>query len=613
MNEPLVALLRVRESEGGWAAQLGAAGRRAAEGSLPAWQLVELERALSEALQPPRRVLLRGRDAETTEAEERAGQQLLQALCADPALAAAWSELRGEARGRGAPLRLAVDVLGARLSALPWELLTESAEGGQLEVSGGLVARLCAGEDAPPRAGSLRLRRWVPWRGDPVVEARLQALEALSHDLGLELIDALEEPARAGDVLHIITHGARAGDPFRLVAEGVERAGAEALAALQGALRGCRLAVLEVCHGGACTRSELGDLGRRLVAAGVPACLAPGQALGASASQAFLEGLYQGLVEGQDLPEATRAGRLRVREAGDPRPEERWHGFQLLVSTVSELAEAEAAGWRPEGWPRPAPEAAALLLGARELAERRGHGFVGLEHLCLALERAPGGGPLTARVRVKLGDAPARLLARLSRLEPQPEGQPDWRGTPRLRRWAGTLPPGFDLDALWRCVAEDPHHGLHALVDGGLLPPEQSPETVDPSLFFGEAPARESGPRGFGPAGALELIGGPEDGRVLRLRPGQSLGRAWEGAGAAPSLYAGTALGDRRLSRKALTWVGPGQLQLHRPAVLERWGQRQELRAPALSLSIGEQLLLTRSTRLLAVAGGDTDDSASPE
>ena len=94
------------------------------------------------------------------------------------------------------------------------------------------------------------------------------------------------------------------------------------------------------------------------------------------------------------------------------------------------------------------------------------------------------------------------------------------------------------------------------------------------------------------PARSLEVVLGPEDGRVLVLAPDQTLGRA--GGGADHALYADRA-SDRRLSRTHLRWLGDGEIELLGPARLgeERVEGRVQLR-------VGDRLALTPATVLWA-------------
>lgn len=599
MSAPCVLTVR-SAPDGAVRVAVGGLGRRSVEALVPMRVFAPIAEAVAALIRPQARVLVRGRDAVTAEAEARAGQQLARLIAEDRAVGAAFAALAGEAQGRGGPLVLVVDAV-ANLAALPWELLALAPDGPGIEASGaGAVARLVGGRPSPLAGGGLRrVLRWVPWPDDPICARRAAEVGALAERLGVPLVDL--DPARTptcgeGDLLHLITHGTRVGAQVRLLTAQGERAAAE-VGAVLGQPPPPR-AVLEVCHGAAATPAELDALSGQLLAAGVGACVAPADQLGVLAGAAFAEGLYAGLAEGRSLMEAVTAGRRRVRALADPRPAMRWHRVQLRLADLAPLEQGGAAGWRPQGWPRPGPEAAALLVRARAIAEARGHGFVGLEHLTAALEETPGGGPVTAHVRVKLGGVAERLMARVSRLDLNPEGAVDWGGTPRLRALGAGLLPGFEPDALWAAVAGDPNHALHGLASGPLLLPVDTLETARSTLMEG-APRAAGG--AVGVPDAYEVIGGPEDGRVLTPPAGEPLGRWWPGAREDGALYVGTWLIDRRLSRAHLRHLGPGRALIRRDGERERWGRRAPLPAGAAEVALSDVLILTRATRLRAV------------
>ncbi|MEQ1571948.1 MAG: hypothetical protein ABMA64_40345, partial [Myxococcota bacterium] len=102
-------------------------------------------------------------------------------------------------------------------------------------------------------------------------------------------------------------------------------------------------------------------------------------------------------------------------------------------------------------------------------------------------------------------------------------------------------------------------------------------------------PAWTPGEPSGGPAAALEVVLGPEDGRVLRLRPGEVVGRATGGRADVPLYVEGAT--DPRLSRTHLRWLGDGQLELLSAA---RIGGRQV--GGRISLQVGDRLALTRAT-----------------
>lgn len=132
---------------------------------------------------------------------------------------------------------------------------------------------------------------------------------------------------------------------------------------------------------------------------------------------------------------------------------------------------------------------------------------------------------------------------------------------------------GEDLASLipW----ESPVDALDTLVDSPL-------ETLPPD---GLGPPRLAAwPEG--PAVALEVVGGPEDGLRLAPRPGDTIGRWAAVDGPTLPLFRGTPVTDAKTSRALLTWNGDGTVTLKgaghrlRAGAVDRVGPgRVELRA----------------------------------
>lgn len=225
----------------------------------------------------------------------------------------------------------------------------------------------------------------------------------------------------------------------------------------------------------------------------------------------------------------------------------------LLAARLEELHRPAALRvWRPSGWPLPNAEAAALLEAARRYAMTRGSGYIGVEHLREIVQSGPA-------PRRPTGPRPWLHLDRL------PRRAPDWTGTPRLKALGLDLPEGFGLAELRQALASVDRPGAEA------------------------------------PATALEVYGGPEDGRLFTLRPGEWLGRDIPGLSPDHALYADTPLTDPHLPRRALEWLGPGRLSL--PRAVTRPGP--EIIGPGVvELWDGELLQLTRATAVRGVAEG---------
>ena len=95
------------------------------------------------------------------------------------------------------------------------------------------------------------------------------------------------------------------------------------------------------------------------------------------------------------------------------------------------------------------------------------------------------------------------------------------------------------------------------------------------------------------------MLGGPEDGRVLRLDVGDELGRASPDSAVQHTLYGGTALTDRHLSRRQLRWLGEGGVALlARARELRRPSGSAPLEGGTAQVYVGDVLALTQVTWL---------------
>jgi hypothetical protein len=563
----------------------------------------------------------RGHDAARTAVEEQAGRCLARVFTPAPlARALAWAQ--GNARARSVPLALVVDAPDLALRGLPWELLAAAADEPPLEESGAaFVARLAeAGGRQPTGHGSctaLRLLTWCPTPRDPACQAVLEHLAQLAaaHDLPAPL--ALDPAAgvfpprvpSTVDVLHVVCHGRVVADEGVLLAgPGDERAVGTAAHLLAAGLPGLALVVLDVCRGGSPTSEQLGNLAGRLVAAGAPACVAPRHATHVDAVRAFARGLHGALAAGEPILMAVAAGRREVRGLADPHLDARWNNATLLVAALDvPSAQPVTVGWTPSGWPQPNGRTAALLERARALALEQGGGFLGLHHLAAAFVEARLVEPALCRLQVLLPPAQdarwSNLLRGLRRLGPR-SGEPEL--TPRLRVYGVLLASGFDLTGLMGLIVADPNHGLHLLASRdlregcGLQIDEASQSTLSRTVEFRWE--KQESQTATAAARALQVVWGPEDGRVLVPRPGDVLGR-WD-AERPPSiaLYQGCGVVDRHLHRAQLTWLGEGRLQLWHEARRIRGRDEETLPAGPIELLAGDLLQLSPATWLRALA-----------
>lgn len=586
------------ERDGRWRIAVGDAGTRPAEAALPAEEAAALTAAVHGALEARPRVMVPGADQARSRAEEQAGALLLELLRRLPEPYGRLRELLGVAAGRGGLARVVVDAPEAAVRALPWELLAVAEQAPPLELTqAGAVFRLLPGRSAlPVEAGPLTIWRWTPTPADPSCERLGRALDASAalHGFALqELPPGGAPPAPGGpEILQVIAHGHRDLEAVGLRLGDAGRDAGTAAARLEPLLERASLVVLAVCGGADATPRELDNLAGRLAAAGARALVAPLDRVGVEALERFLAAFYEALAGGAPVEEAVVAGRRALRAWGHPHPHCRWANLALFVTDARALGQGPlvARRWRPEGWPRPGPEAAALL--ERALPRAEADGFLGFEHLLAALPETPGGGDLVGWLRRV---APARLapfLASLAQQSPQPEARPGPPLlTPRLRAWGERLEPDFDLDELAAALAADPDLALGLF---GALPMagDEDPYATMESLPPDELP----------PASTLSVLGGPEDGLRVRPLPGETIGRTAEPDGPTHALFRGARLWDRKLSRDHLRWLGPGRALLRRPATRLRGGAEEALPAGEIEVRVGDILVLTPATRLVGLS-----------
>ncbi|MCB9742120.1 MAG: CHAT domain-containing protein [Alphaproteobacteria bacterium] len=607
------------DADGSWRVELGHRDLRPVTGTLAAAEVAALVRDVPLMLEPDDApvVVVRGADADLTRAEENVGRRLSKVLTATPDIAASLAWQLGAAKERRELVVLVVDSEIPEVRGLPWELL--AGPGGAMLEAGqeALVARMTPGRPAsepPDEASQLELLVWCPAPDDPVSARLLSYLDAMCSQLGLPAPrrispDQPPPPREEGTarVLHVIAHGRKAQKQIELLVgeEGERVSAGTALHVLAPVLRDVELTVLHVCEGGVDLPVEIDGLVARFIRAGAPACVAPTTRLSLDASQAFLRALYPSLVSGGSLADAVASGRRAARALAIPHADSRWYNQVLFVGDMRVVAKPSVVHerWLPDGWPRPAPDAASLLDEAFRIACRTGSGFVGLEHLALALSRMPLGAAGLERVRFQLGLRRDEFLQYLSNFMPVSARKADWGGTLRLRGYGAALRPGFGLVELWDVITRDRTHFLREMVRGRLIGPstldslhsDRTEHSMDWTIDM--KPPK--------PVNALQVLGGPEDGRVLRMTEGEVIGRWSEAVDSDYTLYCESILVDRRLSRRHVRWLGEGRIELlKRARALIRRGFRDpEPLAPktVLRLEEGDVLQLSRATWLRAM------------
>lgn len=598
--------LRVEpEEEGGWRLWLAHRDSRDKPGHLPAPAVAGILAALQEATPSAGPVLLvPGDDVEVSAMELAAGRALAPALAASHALSRELAFYLGQVSA-DSPLLLVVSAADAAQRSLPWELLCESPQGSHLADRGIAIARLADGRPQPPRPArsTLRTLAWVPG-GDPLSASLLNALSAATQEHDLPAPEPLADAALPSEdeaaVLHLILHGTVEQEQLSLLVD-EDRHGAGGITQqLRAWLPQVDLVVLSVCESGTALREELDGLVGQLIQAGAPAVVAPADELSVEAAEAFSRGLVGALAAGAAVPTAVHTGRQAVRALALPYPDARWHALQLTVGDLNRTAPLIQPGWRPAGWPRPSAVAGQVLTQARALAADSG--FIGIEHLLLAMADAPPGENIPT-VRFLLRSNRSQIMARLGLLKTDAAVACDERGTLRLRSVGASLEHGFSVADLWQHLIREQHPVLVWYLGGQAVP---GPDTDSDATQRLETDPMVTA---FGPVDALEVLGGPECGRRLAFAPNARIGRWRAGAAeqvCALALFENTPLRDQTLSRSGvLRWRAPDRVETLSPhIVLYRRGMppiSPDAGAP-LWLRPGDALKLSRASWLLATS-----------
>lgn len=245
----------------------------------------------------------------------------------------------------------------------------------------------------------------------------------------------------------------------------------------------------------------------------------------------------------------------------------------------------------PSDWPPSHPSATAVLEAAEKLARQPDLGYIAVSHLAAAYVGPELDGPVSTWLRAHpverfrpLGVGALALAGPSGPLVP----------TPRLVELQRAMRPNFDAEALARALVLDPWSPLHraAGYDLGIV-------ARDPQLQSTLRTMETWRSEHAGVATSLQVLGGPEDGRHLRLAPGDTVGRSAEERGPTVALYEATRLRDLGLSRQHVRWEGPGLIRALRPIRHERLGVQTTRPAGApVAVQGGDVLLLTPDTLL---------------
>lgn len=502
------------------------------------------------------------------------------------------------------PLRILLDLRSEMLRLLPWELM-EAADNKLLPKG---IQWLRVGNAAGLNSSGPMLRRTqlevIIHVADPndkllegVAACLRAALQGMRGAKELRLGTGPLPPALPGSfrVLHI------------LCSSGITQA-LQLVNALVP-LRSMGLVVLDVC--GLETQEIEEKAGWRLILEGSQACVAPQLPMPPDASMAFSRSLYQGLLQGLDLPGMMEDSRRTLRALASAHVAGRWWGPTLLVAESAVLSAPPLRRLPLPGlWPSASPEMEEILDQASDLANN--YGFLGVEHLAAALVRVPKPGPV-------LGMAQPALQIVAAMLVPT-EGDGSMQISPRLGVLSQSLPEGFGLEALLRAIALIPWVGAilgTATVNHlrGLIS-HRNPRVETDYL---DEKTEQQLQRGL----ALEVLGGPDDGRILSLsNPEQILGR-WDPtlrvgpptllpgehlvlanhgreADLASRLFIGGHVVERTVSRRHLQFLPPRSIRVFGPTQLQRGDFSQPISGD-VELMKGDRLLLGVGTRLLVL------------
>lgn len=580
-------------------------GRAQARGGLPR-EVAATVRASASAL--PRRV-----EAFPTHPAVRAAWDREEQAIADrlwEALRAADEPLRALVRALGVPMdaerrpRLLLELQTPWLRDVPWELLALRGSAARPAL-GAVIARLEQSAGPAPAVGA-RLRHLVyaPDAEDPDMAQLLGGLARAADSAGIPLsswrpgtLPAADPPTL--DVLHVALHGRTGEDGIYLrISRDEEIPVHSFVQALAEVARRVALVALWSCHGLSPEHPALETLAGRLLAVGARAVLASTGPISTRWPGLWLSPFQECLARQLPLSEAAWLARdaLYTSQRADHR--DRVHTLRLHLG---DPGWDPRLYWIPPGYPSVSPALADLLTRAYELAIDRRSGFVGLEHLLLVAGQDPSAsGPLGAL-----------LAAPGTHLESTSRGLDVWKprvgmasacanplATPRLLAWGPALAAGAGPQDLWALAAETQAHLTQRGED-----PWETPGSFQDRSQPREADAAPLPALTLDPPGRLEVVGGPEDGRVLEPLAGQVIGRHHDDPHYAPDLglYARSPVEDRRLSRRHLQVLETGRvLLLRRGSALIRSGRRLPLPEGRRALITGDLLLLGDGTCLRA-------------
>ncbi len=592
----------VEQPSGGWMVSLGRPSQHRTTAFLGPDDVVEIMDAaaqVDDAEQWPH-IVVPGEDATWRALEEGAGRALGRVLSAAPALGRVLARAQGEADGANKQLTMGVDLGDPALASLPWELLASGPDGAGLEpASGGLVVRLAPGGARALRDAPIQPLVWsLPGGADDDCVAPV--LAHLRHRI---LEEGLPEPADAlaatvdkhrCPVLFVVMHGDLVGELLALVDGASGAVGGGTLAqALGRVMEHCAAVVLLVCDGGY-RPARWGDgLVPRVLERGARVCVAPTGHLPVPTAKAFVDGFVHALARGRSIGHAVREGRGRISARHDAAPAARWWRMQVAVSDLHALRWKGRPGI-PPGW-QPGKGALRLVQDAVDRAAELGHDWLGIEHIVLALRPRD----LTGRRLRALHTWRGELKARLGTWVVEDERNPI--ATRRLERAVMELPPGFEIHHLVEAIQGTLPWRFRQAVDLEWGSDSSYTITLDSSILDEGSFDPDVG----GPWDTFEVLGGPDDGRRILVRPGQRLGRRSSKPKADVQLFERSRCFASGVSRLHLEVLDGGRVAAHRkcPAQLSADRTHPLACGEEVTLQAGDIVQLSAGVALCARNG----------
>lgn len=483
------------------------------------------------------------------------------------------------------PLELQLDLLTSSLSSLPWELL----------------------EALPPMAlltGRCRVLRSVRVAVPP--STHQGAFVALSMPppstslMGREELDALMQllgglpKVKSSTGWRPEPHGSQAGLPvLHLMRREDDHAELDVMTSMP--LNGFGLVVLDLRRGLVGSPRSPHELAAQLIRRGAPAVLTTQYPTEEGFASCFFPPFYRHLTEGMPITEALGEGRQALRVLESRHAHERWWSPMLLVAGDGSAAlRSRVVQPGPlAGWPSGDAEAEEVLRSAANLSKAQG--FLGIEHVAMCLGKLSNPPPPLALLQAEMIELGRELTA----FGLNPVETP--RLTPRMETLGNQLAPGFDLMALIQRLLA--HPGLVDRFPTAVLASLDVLGQSDKGSTFRFEPhelQRRMASLRHAPL-LLEVLGGPEDGRQLRLsQEGELLGR-WDASAPAPlesRIYLHEPTADRTVSRRHLLYRGGLMVESLATTQLKRNRSTTLLPRGITQLQPGDVLLLGEATRL---------------